>query len=178
MNRLFVFSLIVFSGLFFDRLNIFKIYLLSTVLHETGHVFAYRLFTNKMPYIDISAFGYKMYNNVLHNKFYILILLRGPVTNFIIAAFALILINYKGTFTVYIWFFVNFLIFIFNILPVYFLDGGQVLYCLSPFYQRNYVIISIFTVLIISVMVYSFTGVSLSFALFLIYFIINMLNDI
>lgn len=178
MNSLFVFSVVIFTGLFFDRLNIFKIYIISTILHELGHIFAYCLCLKKWPHIDISLFGYKMQNNVVYCKNYTFILLRGPFINFLIILISLIFLNSKATLTVCVFFSVNLIIFIFNILPVYFLDGGQVLYHLSPFYQRYYIEISIFTVAVLCVMVFRFTHNIISIIIFGVYFVFNILNDI
>ncbi len=178
MNGLLIFSVVIFTGLFFDRFDIFKIYLLSTFLHEAGHIVSHRFFAKHWPYIDVSLFGYRMKNNVIHNKYYIFILLRGPFTNLFVASAAYFLLCFEATFAGYIWFSVNIIIFFFNILPVYFLDGGQVLYHLSPFYQQKCIKISCITVLVLCVMVYCFTGVLLPVLIFAAYFVINVLNDI
>ncbi len=178
MNKLFIFLIIVFTGLFFDRLDIFKICLISSLLHECGHIAAYRILLKKWPDIEVSAFGIKMKNNVSHSKFFILIVLRGPFINFLLAVCACMSLQQKAAFSLYIWLFVNIIIFTINILPVWFLDGGQVLYCLSPFYQRNYRFLSVSVMLVLSVMLFYFTGVKLQFVIFIVYFIVNILNDI
>ncbi len=178
MNKLFIFLIIVFTGLFFDRLDIFKICLISSLLHECGHIAAYRILLKKWPRIEISSFGITMRNNVSHSKFFIPIVLRGPFINLLLAIYACMSLQQKAAFSLYILFFVNIIIFTINILPVWFLDGGQILYCLSPFYQRNYRFFSIIIMFAISVMLFCFTGVKVQFIMFVVYFIVNILNDI
>ena len=58
------------------------------------------------------------------------------------------------------------------------LDGGQILYAESAFYRKNYRIISMFSVLFISVMAFSFTDNIASLMLFIMYFTFNILNDV
>ena len=178
MNRLFFFLIVLFTGLFFDGLDIFKICILSSAFHEIGHIIAYRFFIGKWPEISVSVFGFKMKNNVSHSKYFIYIVFAGPFVNLIIVITSLFMLNNQVTFSRYIWLYVNIIIFIINVLPVYFLDGGQVLYSLNPFYQRNYRFLSGLTLFLLCVMVYIFTGVKISILLFIIYFAINILNDI
>lgn len=178
MNQLFIFFIVLFTGLFFDRLDIFRICIISSLLHEFGHIFAYRLFTNKWPEIDISVFAFRMKNNVSYYNFLIYILIRGPLVNIIICITTFYLNNISATINGYIWFTVNLILSIFNMLPVWFLDGGQILYCLSPFYQRNYLFFSFLFITITTVMLLAFTGVNASVMIAYMYFIINILNDI
>lgn len=178
MNSLFIYFVILFSGLYFDRFDIFKIYIISTLIHEIAHIVAYRYFVKKWPVINISLFGYRMENNVTYIKNHSFIFLRGPLINIIIAVVSFYLILQKAEFKRYIWLYINLIIFTFNILPVYFLDGGQVLYRLSPFYQRNYIGISFLFVLLMSVMVITFTDDFAPVFIFLVYFLVNILNDI
>lgn len=178
MNKLFIFLIIVFTGLFFDRLDIFKICLISSLLHECGHIAAYRILLKKWPRIEISAFGIKMRNNVSYSNFFVSIVFRGPFVNFLLVIYAFISLQQKAAFSLYILFLVNIIIFTINVLPVWFLDGGQILYCLSPFYQRNYRFLSVFVMFVLSVMLFHFTGVKMQITIFIVYFIINILNDI
>ena len=178
MKQLFLFFIVLYLGLFFDNMNIFRLCILSSLLHEAGHIIAYRLCYKKWPQIDVSVFGLKMKNNVVLNKNTIFILLSGPVINLMAVVFSLIYSNIRYTFGICIFAIINFFIFMFNTLPVYYLDGGQILYCLWPFYQRNYRYISIFTITLIYVMVIYFTGFNVYSALAIVYFIVNILNDI
>ena len=55
---------------------------------------------------------------------------------------------------------------------------GQILYGISPFYQRNYIKISNFTIVVIAVMLICFTGVWAPIRLSCSYFVYNLSNDI
>lgn len=178
MNQLFIFFIVLFTGLFFDRLDIFKICIISSLLHECGHIFAYRFFIKKWPEIEISVFALRMKNNVSYNKFIRYILIRGPLVNFFICILTFVLNNISATVNGYIWFYVNLIICVFNMFPVWFLDGGQILYCFNPFYQRNYLFFSFLFITIITVMLFTFTGFNISIIIVYLYFIINILNDI
>ena len=178
MNSLFVFLVVVFTGLFFDRANIFLYCIVFSFLHEAGHILAYLLCYKKWPKINISIFGFRMENNILFQQNSILIFLSGPLVNFIIVIIIFYLLKIKATFQLYIIFFINLILFSINILPVYYLDGGQILYRISPFYQRNYIKISNFTIIAFAVMLICFTGVNVPVRLSCGYFVYNISNDI
>ena len=177
-NRLFIFFATVFVGLYFDKFNIFRYCIISSFLHECGHIIAYRIIMNKWPEIQISVCGMKMKNNVAYNKNNVFVVICGPLINLILTIFSVIMINFSPSFDRYIFAVVNVFIFIFNILPIYYLDGGQILYCFSWFYQRNYLFLSNLSIIAISVMVFCFTDELLFLVIPLIYYIFNTLNHI
>ena len=178
MNSLFIFLVTVFAGLFFDRANIFLYCIVFSLLHEAGHIAAFCLCYKKRPKISISIFGIRMENNVIEHKYGCVILFSGPLVNLIFAICTYFMICDKATFQLYIVFFVNRIIFFVNILPVYYLDGGQILYRISLFYQRNYIKISNLTIISTSVMLMCFTDSWWRILLCCGYFIYNLLNDI
>lgn len=178
MNNLFIFLVIVFTGLYFDIFNIFKYSLISSILHETGHILAYRICLKKWPDIKISVFGFTMKNNILYSKYYPLILISGPVVNFIISILCYYYLNKSFTLNCFMFCVINAVIFVLNILPLYYLDGGQLLFCFSSIYRNNYIKISCFTIILFCVMVIYFTGFDVPIMLFSVYFIINTINDI
>lgn len=178
MKRTFVFLIIIFFGLSFDRLNIFKYCIVSSIWHEIGHISAYKICTGKMPEIDVSVFGFKMKNNVLYHDNYVIILLSGPFTNFLLAAASFFLVQNQFKLNLYVFMIVNTILFIYNILPVYYLDGGQVLYSVSLIYQRFHRQISCFFIIFTVVMLIYFTGSIAPIFISAIYFIINIINDI
>lgn len=178
MNSLFIFLVVMFSGLFFDRENIFLYCIVFSFLHEAGHIVAYLICYKKWPEINISIFGFRMKNNILIQQNRTLIFFSGPLVNLIFAICAFHLLEIKATFQLYIIFFVNLILFSINILPVYYLDGGQILYGISPFYQRNYIEISNFTIVVIAVMLVYFTDVWAPIRLSCSYFVYNLSNDI
>ena len=174
MNSLFIFLVVVFTGLFFDIENIFLYCIVFSFLHEAGHIIAYLLCYKDLPKINISIFGFRMENNILFHKNSILIFLSGPLVNLIFVIYSLYLLEIKATFKLYIIFWVNLILFSINILPVYYLDGGQILYRISSFYQRNYIKISNFTIISIAVMLICFTGVWVPIRLSCGYFAYNI----
>ena len=178
MNSLFLFLIFVYLGLFFDNMGIFKFTLISSILHEAGHIISYCILMKKCPSIDVSVYGFKMRNNVTQQKILVKILICGPMVNLIATILTYIYSLNTLKFDVLIFALINLSIFIFNSLPIYFLDGGQILYCLSPFYQRNYLKISLITITIVSVMLFCFTGLSWIVLLPLTYIVYNILNDI
>ncbi len=178
MNSLFLFFILVYFGLFFDNMNIFKYCLVSSVFHEIRHIISYRYFIKKWPRIDVSIFGFRMQNDVSYNKYNIFILSAGPLINLFLVFLALFSNNIYPSLMWYSFASVNIIILILNVLPVYYLDGGQILYILSPFYQRNYIRISFFAIISTTVMLMYFTDLKAVIMVPLIYFIFNTLNDI
>ena len=64
MNSLFIFLVVVFTGLFFDIENIFLYCIVFSFLHEAGHIIAYLLCYKDLPKINISIFGFRMEINI------------------------------------------------------------------------------------------------------------------
>lgn len=178
MKSLFLFLVLVFYGLYFDKLNIFRICIISSVLHEVSHAVTYRIIIKRWPKIKISIFGFSMVNDVYNNKYYPLILFAGPGVNLSLAMIAFVKLTMQFTMRNYVTLIVNTIIFIFNILPVYYLDGGQILYCISSFYRRFYIQISCTAIILFSVMVIYFTSNILFTGIFLVYFLINLSQTI
>ncbi len=176
--NMFLFLLIIFIGLSFDRLNIFKYCILSCLIHEAGHIAAYRFFLKDWPEIDAGIFGLRMHNNVSLNCYRNKIVFAGPFMNLLSAACGAFFLYFSFSLGCYIYTVINCFIFIFNMLPVYYLDGGQILYSKSSFYQRNYNKISIIALFLFCVMLYTFTENPIGFALPVIYYITNISNDI
>ena len=108
------------------------------LIHELGHLLAGLLLGMKPEKIELMPFGVSIsfkikveeYNkkikkgNLLEIK-KILVAIAGPLTNFIIILItnSLKIDIFKGLIIIY----TNFLIMIFNLLPIYPLDGGRVL---------------------------------------------------
>lgn len=133
--KIFIFLILFY---FTKQIQIYAMIMIFAIVHELGHLLAGLLMGMKPEKIEIMPFGVsisfkinvKEYNkkikkgNVLEIK-KIIVALAGPITNFII-----ILITYnlnldliKSMLIIY----TNFLIMIFNLLPIYPLDGGRVL---------------------------------------------------
>ena len=177
MNEAFIFLIIVFFGLLFDRMNIFLFCIVSSLIHELGHICAYILLMKKLPKVKASIFGFAMENNVTDNKKLLIILVFGPLINLSAAFVSYIHLENSFKLNIYVFMIVNLVIFIINMLPIYYLDGGTILSLIWPNFYRYSEKISAFSLMIISVMVLCFTSNKLNSLLiilvFLIYYIIN-----
>lgn len=133
--KIFIFLILFY---FTKQIEIYAMIMIFAIIHELGHLLAGLLMGMKPEKIEIMPFGVsisfkinaKEYNkkikkgNVLEIK-KIIVALAGPITNFIIILIACNLkINLiKSLLIIY----TNFLIMIFNLLPIYPLDGGRIL---------------------------------------------------
>lgn len=133
--KIFLFLLLFY---FTKQVNTYVVIILFAIIHEFGHVFVGIVLGMKLETIELMPYGLsisfklipKDYNkkiakgNILEVK-KIFVALAGPLTNLIVIFFASkikvdifsnILIKYA-----------NLLIMIFNLLPIYPLDGGRIL---------------------------------------------------
>lgn len=133
--KIFIFLILFY---FTKQIEIYAMIMIFAIIHELGHLLAGLLMGMKPEKIEIMPFGVsisfkinaKEYNkkikkgNVLEIK-KIIVALAGPITNFIIILITSNLkINLiKSLLIIY----TNFLIMIFNLLPIYPLDGGRIL---------------------------------------------------
>lgn len=133
--KIFIFFILFY---FTKQIEVYAMIMIFAIIHELGHLLAGLLMGMKPEKVEIMPFGVsisfkikvKEYNkrikkgNLLEIK-KIIVALAGPITNFII-----ILITYnlnidllKSILIIY----TNFLIMIFNLVPIYPLDGGRIL---------------------------------------------------
>ena len=133
--KIFIFLILFY---FTKQIEIYAMIMIFAIIHELGHLLAGLLMGMKPEKIEIMPFGVsisfkinaKEYNkkikkgNILEIK-KIIVALAGPITNFIIILIACNLkINLiKSLLIIY----TNFLIMMFNLLPIYPLDGGRIL---------------------------------------------------
>ena len=133
--KIFIFLILFY---FTKQIEIYAMIMIFAIIHELGHLLTGLLMGMKPEKIEIMPFGVtisfkinaKEYNkkikkgNILEIK-KIIVALAGPITNFIIILIASNLkINLiKSLLIIY----TNFLIMIFNLLPIYPLDGGRIL---------------------------------------------------
>ncbi len=121
----FILPLLFYVG---DKLDVFCLFMLSVLIHELSHLFI--LILKKIPVKEFcfSASGIKILRENKKITSYrddIFIALSGPLGNFIVAS-GLFLIPDTGFKTEGYFYFlgINFLLFLFNMLPVSPLDGG------------------------------------------------------
>ena len=133
--KIFIFLIIFY---FTKQIEIYAMIMLFALIHELGHLLAGLLMGMKPEKIELMPFGVSIsfkikveeYNkkikkgNMLEIK-KILVALAGPLTNFIIIIIAsnINIYLFKALIIIY----TNFLIMIFNLLPIYPLDGGRIL---------------------------------------------------
>lgn len=133
--KIFIFLMLFY---FTKQIELYAMIMIFAIIHELGHLLAGFLMGMKPEKIEIMPFGVsisfkinvKEYNkkikkgNVLEIK-KIVVALAGPITNFIIILITdnLNLDLIKSMLIIY----TNFLIMIFNLLPIYPLDGGRLL---------------------------------------------------
>ena len=133
--KIFIFLIIFY---FTKQIEIYAMIMFFALIHELGHLIAGLLMGMKPEKIELMPFGVSIsfkikveeYNKKIKkgNKLEvkkILVALAGPLTNFIIIVITtnINLDIFKSLMIIY----TNFLIMIFNLLPIYPLDGGRIL---------------------------------------------------
>ena len=122
--KILIFLLIFY---FTNQIRIYLIIMLFSVIHEMGHIVV-GLILKLRPYkIEIMPVGLNVsFYSEINNKYKeILILLAGPITNFILVIISQhIDLKYMTTQEAV---YSNLLILLFNIIPIYPLDGGRII---------------------------------------------------
>lgn len=110
-----------------DKQNVAIFAVLSSVLHEFGHIFAMKLLDYKLKRIKIGFVNSDIILSVHKNSDMIKILLSGSFVNFCIALISKLLFfnTQRGLFEII--FLQNFFIGMLNLLPIEMLDGGIIL---------------------------------------------------
>lgn len=114
-------------------------FVLCVFLHELGHYFVSALLGYKLNKITFMPFGASLSgteNAFFSTKHETMVALAGPLVNLILLTFCLALFWCFPYFYIFLedFYFANLITFIFNLLPVYPLDGGRVLYA---FFKRK-----------------------------------------
>lgn len=133
-----------------NQIKIYGMMMLFAIIHELGHLIAGIILKMKPNQLKINPLGISIefdiknrdYNikiqkaNLLEIK-KIIVALAGPLTNFII----ILILRYINIFSEYdklIMIYSNALLIVFNILPIYPLDGGRVLKSLIYIYKGKH----------------------------------------
>lgn len=179
--KIFIFIILYY---FTKQIKIYSIIMIFCMLHEFGHLLAGLIVKMKpsqikiMPFgfsisfkTDIDAYNYKILNGNLIAIKKIFVALAGPLTNAI-----LILVIYNMDINYLdkqMMIFANLIILIFNMLPIYPLDGGRVLKEIlhiaigikkAKIYSNEIsIFISIFITIISSIAIYYFKNIAILF---------------
>lgn len=129
---------------FTSQIEIYVLLMLFAMIHELGHLFVGLILGFKAQEISITPFGMKIEFKPQYEEYNIkvgkgnslaikraIVAMAGPLTNFAIICIMIIamslntqlLVNEIATTIIYS----NFLIAIFNLIPIYPLDGGRIL---------------------------------------------------
>ena len=133
--KIFIFLILFY---FTKQIELYATIMFFCIIHELGHLFAGVLLGMKPEKLELMPFGlsvsFKLYprdynkkigkSNLLEIK-RILVAIAGPLTNFIIVIISKI--GIIGLIDNEICIYANLLIMLFNLIPIYPLDGGRIL---------------------------------------------------
>jgi len=116
------FFLIIVWALFTDKIESFLLCLLALIFHEFGHIFVINILKENINIFYVLPFGFccRLKNqNKISDKNMMRILLAGPVTSFCVSGLFCL---WTKEFAL-----INFIIGLFNLLPIGELDGGRIM---------------------------------------------------
>ena len=124
--KIFIFLILFY---FTNQLRIYLIVMFFCFMHEIAHMILGIIFKMKPNKLEINPFGFSIsFNNESNKIKEVFVVLAGPVMNVGLA----ILCQYIELryITIQESVYSNILIFLFNMLPIYPLDGGRIIKCL------------------------------------------------
>lgn len=152
------------------QIELYALIMFFALIHECGHIFAGLILKLKPKKLDIMPFGLAVtfesygYKKLVEAK-KILIALAGPLTNILICVIALFIHidqNVKQTII-----YSNILVALFNLIPIYPLDGGRILKGLIKSKYKNNIIADTIVNKISNVLAIFFTAISSILILYL-----------
>lgn len=126
------------AGLWFvlyrDHSGLLRVGLLAALLHECGHVAAWAAMTKSLPVLSFSVrgIGLDACAALLSRRQTFLLALAGPLTNFVLCAAVLYVMQLSASYWGYFFAAANLATGLFNLLPLGDLDGHRMLQCLLP----------------------------------------------
>ena len=128
-----LFMIYVFLCVYFGWFNNVFYYIVVATLHEYGHLFVAKLLGYRVDGFIYSLYGVGLKtNNAYKTKDDILVSLAGPCVNLILIVVSICLwwIFPTTYFFTYDFVICNIVIMLFNLIPIYPLDGGRVMLAL------------------------------------------------
>lgn len=182
INPLWIILLFVLS--YFGSMQYVITYFIFLLLHEMGHMYMARALGYRFDTIDFMPFGLGLKTNstYISVKNDILISIAGPLTNIIFILIIVMLwwfvpITYYYTLDM---FYVNLSILIFNILPIFPLDGGRVIMLILKSKYRLLAVRIMRVVTIVSVILFAslfvwsiFTTFNITFFMFSVFLFLS-----
>lgn len=145
--KIFLFAIIFY---FTKQIEIYALLMIFAILHEMGHLICGIVLGLKPKSLKIMPLGISIEFSVICNDYNkkiksanllslkkMIIALAGPITNLIIIAICLTLKKYMNPFLFNQIIYANILIAIFNLLPIYPLDGGRFIQSLIHILKGN-----------------------------------------
>lgn len=139
--QIFIFIIIF---LLTNQILLYAILMLFAFIHEIGHLLAGLILKLKPKLIRITPFGLsitfegygeKIHNNI--NRKRILLALAGPVTNIILVIIFMLIPDWNFIVSKEILVYSNLIIAMFNLMPIYPLDGGRILENVLKYKMNN-----------------------------------------
>lgn len=181
--KVFLFAIIFY---FTKQIEIYAILMIFGIIHELGHLICGLVLGLKPKSLKIMPLGFSIEFKILtdyYNKKVgkgntldlkkLLIALGGPITNFIIVIICIVSKNKFGIPNLEYIIYPNILIGLFNLLPIYPMDGGRVIkyvlnMCIGKKYSIEYVnkmsnISIILITAISSILIYYYKNISILF---------------
>lgn len=152
------------------QIELYALIMFFALIHECGHIFAGLILKLKPKKLDIMPLGLAVtfesygYKKLVETK-KILIALAGPLTNILICVIALFIHidpNLKQTII-----YSNILVALFNLIPIYPLDGGRILKGLIKLKYKNNIIADSIVNKISNILAILFTAISSILILYL-----------